>query len=159
MLLNQSKRWVLSPLESIPSPMVDDWQNEATANGCTPDQIAQVGEMANEFYPPYSLPIVRQYCHRFDAPFHADTMALVYCEMDITHLAAAQKDPRLTIFNSTSDAVDPDAAAAYLQMITPAPAEKLTAVTSVTSAAALPATLGDLLAELEPLHIKFSFTE
>lgn len=160
MLLNLAKRWILSPLESVPSPKVDDWQNYATANGCTPEQIEQVVAMANELYPPYDLPIVRQYTHRYDAPFHAVGMALTYCEMDITHVAAAQKDPRLTIFNSTDDAIDPDAATAYLQMITPTPAEKLANVTSVTSGAApLPATLGDLLAALEPLHIKFSFTE
>jgi hypothetical protein len=157
MLLNQTERWILSPLESIPSPMVDDWQTTAANNGCTPDQIAQVGEMANELYPPYDLPMVRQYCHRYDAPFHAETMALVYCEMDITHLAAARKDPRLTIFNSTSDAVDPDTATSYLQMITPTQATKLAPVTS--AAPSLPATLGDLLVALEPLHIKFSFTE
>ncbi|HEY2361217.1 MAG TPA: hypothetical protein VGK36_08885 [Candidatus Angelobacter sp.] len=155
MLLNLVKRWIWSPLESCPSPIVEDWQACATANGCTPDQIAQVMAAANELYPQYDLPVCRQYCQRYDAPFHGAGFALVYCEMDITHLAAAQKDSRLTIFNAQADAVDPSLLDAYSSLLPSQPAK----LAAVASAAAAPATLGDLLQALSPLHIKFSATD
>jgi hypothetical protein len=156
MLLNLVKRWIWSPLESVQSPIVDDWQNCATANGCTPDQIAQVVDMANELYPPYDLAVCRQYALRYDSPFHGDGAALVYCEMDITHLAAALKDSRLTIFSSPDDAIDPSMLDAYSGAL-PQQAAKSAPVTSAP--AATPATLGDLLKALEVLHLKFSATE
>lgn len=156
-MLNLISRWILSPLESVPSPIVEDWQAEAQARGCTLDQVAQVCAKAEELYPNYDLPVARQYGHQWDAPFHGAGFALVYVEMDITHLQAAQQDPRLTIFNSFDDAVDQAAVDAHAHLFDP---PQVTDVTHVTSAAAAmpaaPSTLRELLAELSARHVKFS---
>jgi hypothetical protein len=159
-MLNTISRWILSPLESCPSPMVEDWQSCAVANGCTPDQVDQVTAQCSELYPPYDLPIVRQYAQQYDAPFHGDGVALVYCEMDVTHLQAAQKDPRLTIFNSLDDAVDQAALDAHTHLFDPAPVTDVTVVTTAAAATpAAPSTLRDLLKELSARHVKFSASE
>jgi hypothetical protein len=154
MLLNVVTRWIWSPLESMPSPMVEDWQAEAEARGCTPDEIAQVVDQANTLFPPFDLPVARQYCMRWDSPFHGDGFALVCCEMDITHFAAAQSDSRLTIFTALDDAIDPSVFGAYSSALAPPSQTKLSSVNA--PAPTPPATLGDMLKALEALHIKFS---
>jgi hypothetical protein len=159
-MLNLISRWILSPLESVPSPMVEDWQAEAQARGCTPEQIDHVCAMAEELYPPYELPVARQYGHQWDAPFHGAGFALVYCEMDITHLATAQADPRLTIFNSLDDGVHQAAVDAHAHLFDPPQVTDVTHVTSATPARqAVPSTLRELLKELSARHIKFSASE
>jgi hypothetical protein len=158
-MLNLITRWILSPLESVPSPIVEDWQSEAEARGCTPEQIAQVCAKAEELYPPYDLPVARQYGHQWDAPFHGAGYALVYCEMDITHLQAAQKDPRLTIFNSLDHAVDQSAMNSHAHLLDPPKVTDVTHVTSAAAAEAAPSTLRELLKELSARHVKFSASE
>jgi hypothetical protein len=162
-MLNLVSRWILSPLESCPSPMVEDWQACAAANGCAPDQIDQAAAKAEEFYPSYALPIARQYARQWDAPFHGGGVALVYCEMDITHLQAAQKDQRLTIFSSLDDAVEQPAVDSHAHLFDLPAASNVTDVTHVTSAAAAkparPSTLRELLAALSARHVKFSASE
>jgi hypothetical protein len=140
MLLNLVQRWILSPLESCQSPMVEDWQACAAANGCTPEQIAHVCDKAEEFFPSYGLPVCRQY-GRWDSPFHGDGWALCYCEMDITHLAAAQKDNRLVIFSGLDDPIPQHAIEAHAHLF----AEKKS-----------PRTLRELMNSLSHLHVKFS---
>jgi hypothetical protein len=135
--------------------MVEDWQSCAVANACAADQVAQVCAQAEEFYPRYELPIVRQYAQQWDAPFHGDGFALVYCEMDITHLQAAQKDTRLTIFASLDDAVDQAALDAHTHLFDAADA----AAATTDVVAKTPLILRDLLAELSARHIKFSASE
>lgn len=131
--------------------MVEDWQSEAAKRGCTPDQIAQVGARCEDFYPPYDLPVARQYGHQFDAPFHGAGVALVYLEMDITHLAAAQKDPRLTIFTSLDDAVQQAAVDAHSHLF-----DHTIKHGKNAPGAPSPATLRELLNELSARHVKFS---
>jgi hypothetical protein len=140
--------------------MVEDWQACATGNGCTLDQVDQVTTQCEELYPPYDLPIVRQYAQQYDAPFHGDGFALVYCEMDITHLQAAQKDARLTIFNSLEDAVNQAAVDAHAHLFDPAPVDAKASVDAPAAATpAAPSTLRDLLKELSARHVKFSASE
>jgi hypothetical protein len=158
-MLNLVSRWILSPLESVPSPMVEDWQACAQDNGCTPDQVDLVCAKAHEFYPAYDLPMVRQYAQQWDAPFHGDGVALVYCEMDITHLQAAQKDPRLTIFNSLDDAVHQSAVDAHAHLFESAVATNRIAPTSAAAATPAPSTLRELLTEMSFCHVKFSASE
>jgi hypothetical protein len=133
--------------------MVEDWQSCAAANGCDADQLAQVCAHAEDIYPSYELPVCRQYAQQWDAPFHGDGFALVWCEMDITHLQAAQKDPRLTIFASLDDAVDQTALDAHAHLFDPAPADLKAEATST------PSTLRDLLSALSARHVKFSASE
>lgn len=147
-MLNLATRWILSPLEQCPSPMVEDWQAEAGMRGCTTAQLDQVTARCHELYPLYDLPVARQYARQWDAPFHGDGCALVYCEMDITHLQAAQKDPRLIIFNSLDDAVPQLSIDAHAHLFDPQAATK-----------PAPSTLRELLALLSARHIKFSFSE
>jgi hypothetical protein len=140
--------------------MVEDWQSEASARGCTPEQTDQITAQCHEIYPPYELPIVRQYAQQYDAPFHGDGVALVYCEMDITRLQAAQKDPRLTIFNSLDDAVSQAHVDAHAHLFDPPQVTDVTHVTSATPARqAAPSTLRELLKELSARHVKFSASE
>jgi hypothetical protein len=143
--------------------MVEDWQACAAANGCAPDQIDQAAAKAEEFYPSYALPIARQYARQWDAPFHGGGVALVYCEMDITHLQAAQKDQRLTIFSSLDDAVEQPAVDSHAHLFDLPAASNVTDVTHVTSAAAAkparPSTLRELLAALSVRHVKFGASE
>ena len=143
--------------------MVEDWQATALASGSTPDHVDQAVAQCEELYPPYDLPIVRQYAQQYDAPFHADGCALVYCEMDITHLQAAQKDTRLTIFTSLDDAVDPSVVASHADLINPpqaaADAKTQTAPSVPAPDAPPPATLRELLAAISARHVKFSASE
>jgi hypothetical protein len=136
--------------------MVEDWQACAAANGCAPEQIDQVISKAHELYPAYDLPIARQYAQQWDAPFHGDGFALVYCEMDITHLQAAQKDPRLTIFTTLDDAVEQSAIDANAHLFDPSDAQAL-AVSRAHNAR--PTILRELLAALSARHVKFSASE
>jgi hypothetical protein len=97
------KRWIFSPLEFVPSPMVEyarSLHHDAV-------QAEAAAARAHEDHPEYELPVCRQYAHFWNAPWHHDGFALVFCEMDATHFAAAQKDPRLIICDSihASDAV------------------------------------------------------
>jgi hypothetical protein len=156
MPLNLVERWIYSPLESVPSPIVEDWQSCAAAMGCTPDQVDQVCDKAHEIYPAYDLPVCRQYAQRWDAPFHVEGFALVYCEMDITHLQAAQKDPRLIIFTNLDAAVDQTVIDSHAHLVAPArPA--VTAATVKTDSA--PPVLRDLLTALSERHCKFLASE
>ena len=116
-------RWILSPLESVPSPMVDGAKD--------PIQAAID-------YPNYDLPVVRQYCQRYDAPFHGAGAAITFCEMDVTQFAAAQKDARLTIFNSLDDPF----------LATPAYTDLIGTATITT--------LRDFLNLMEERHVKFA---
>jgi hypothetical protein len=163
-MLNVVTRWILSPLESVQSPMVEDWQSEATGRGCTPDQVEMVSAKAHEFYPAYDLPVARQYALQYEAPFHGDGFALVYCEMDITHLQAAQKDPRLTIFNSLDDAVHQAAVDSHAHLFEANIQNQSKSVQNVQTVQTAPSapslsTLRELLAELSARHVKFSASE
>jgi hypothetical protein len=163
-MLNLVSRWILSPLESCPSPMVEDWQACAAANGCAPDQIDQAAAKAEEFYPSYALPIARQYARQWDAPFHGGGVALVYCEMDITHLQAAQKDQRLTIFSSLDDAVEQPAVDSHAHLFDlPAALPRRPMLHALCPLhwrkPARPSTLRELLAALSARHVKFSASE
>lgn len=126
--------------------MVEDWQAEAELRGCTPDQVEQVAARCHELYPAFALPVARQYAAQWDAPFHGDGCALVYCEMDVTHLQAAQKDPRLTIFSSLDDAVSQAHVDAHAHLFDP-------------PQASTPKNLRALLKELSARHVKFSASE
>jgi hypothetical protein len=134
--------------------MVEDWQAEAVLRGCTPDQVDQIAAQCHELYPPYDLPVVRQYAQQYDAPFHGAGFALVYCEMDITHLQAAQKDPRLTIFSSLDDAVTQAHVEAHAHLFDHAIQHGKNAPGAPT-----PSTLRELLKELSARHVKFSASE
>jgi hypothetical protein len=133
---------------------VEDWTTEAAARGCTPDQVEHVAAKCEEFYPPYDLPVCRQYAQPWDAPFHGAGFALVYCEMDITHLEAARKDPRLTIFDSLDDAVQQAHVAAHAHLFDHTIKHGRNAPGAPT-----PSTLRELLKELSARHIKFSASE
>lgn len=71
----------------------------------TPEAGEAAAAIAHALYPPYDLPICRQYANQWEAPWHHDGFALVLCKMDPSRLAAAQKDPRLHVFESIH--VDP----------------------------------------------------
>jgi hypothetical protein len=139
MLLHLITRWILSPLEMVPSPIVDDWQQEVLSRG-EPGKMDAITEAANSIYPSYELPIVRQYCQRFDAPFHGDGVALVFCEMDVTHLAAARKDVRLVIFESLDDPFPQDHFDKHSHLVSTPSVE----------------TLRDFLKSMEERHVKFA---
>src|SRR6185437_6186104 len=89
-------RWIFSPLESVPSPMVEHARSQAE----TPEAGEAAAAIANGLHPPYELPVCRQYAQQYEAPWHHDGFALVLCKMDPTHLLAAQKDSRLHVFAS-----------------------------------------------------------
>lgn len=125
MLLHMITRWILSPLELVPSPMVD----------AAEDKIQAAID-----YPPYELPVVAQYCQRFTAPFHGAGTALTFCEMDVMHLAAAQKDARLTIFNTLDD---------------PFPTDAMKAYASCCAVGATAQTLREFLKLMEERHVEF----
>lgn len=155
MLLNLVKRWIYSPLELVPSPIVEEARARAESLKASAEDIAEAEAVAHELFPAYELPLCRQYCQRYDAPFHGAGFALVYCEMDITHLAAMQKDTRLTIFSGMDHPLDQGILDSQAALIAPDQDGKGVAVVS----AAPPATLGELLKALEQRHIKFSATE
>ena len=111
-------RWIFSPLESLPSPV--------------------------EGMPRVELPVVRQYCRTWNAPWHHEGFALVRCEMDATHLAAAMKDPRLIICGSIHD---------------PAPVHEKIADHHAVHGTKRGHNLRQVLKELEKLHVHFMIEE
>lgn len=127
---NLVSRWIFSPLESVPSPMVDPAAGDAA--------------VAAALYPPADLPIVAAYCDLWDAPWHHNGYALVNCTLDITHLMAAQKDPRLTVCPRVNDATAIDAAI-------------VTAWSDLGAVAGM--TMRQLLEQLEILHVNFCVSD
>jgi hypothetical protein len=97
--MNTIKRWIFSPLEEVPSPKVDEARQGA--------EMPEAGELAAAEaaaqFPPYHLPVCRQYARQFLAPIHEGTHALVLCQMDPDQLMAALKDPRLTVLDPTHE--------------------------------------------------------
>lgn len=155
-MLNLINRWIYSPLELVPSPIVEAARARAESLNASAKDIADAEAVAHEMFPAYELPVCRQYCQRYDAPFHGAGFALVYCEMDITHLQAAQKDPRLTIFGSLDDAVAQETVASHAHLIQQDHTSNIMATIKPRQA---PATLRELLSYLSERHVKFSATE
>lgn len=140
---NFINRWVFSPLESVPSPMVD-----ATAQNAHPDaQIASAAlATVADLFPAYDVPICRQYAQMWNAPWHENGFAMVNCMMDPTHLAAAQADARLIVLPSISSG----------EPIPQAVSDWFTALQTTPQAPLAPnTTLSQLLEALEHLHVDF----
>jgi hypothetical protein len=143
MAQNFINRWVFSPLETVPSPMVD-----ATDQNAHPDPQITSGALAtvSAAFPPYELPICRQYAQMWNAPWHENGFAMVNCMMDPTHLAAAQADSRLIVLGSISS-TDP----------IPQPVSDWFTSLETTPQTPLPpnTNLAQLLEALEHLHVDF----
>jgi hypothetical protein len=135
-------RWIFSPLESVPSPMIEAAQTSSD----DPEVVAANVAAAEAAYPPTDQPVCRQYAQQWNAPWHENGFAMVSCSMDPTHLAAAQADTRLVVLGSISSS-------------DPMPQPVLDWFTSLetTPQSPLPSTttLGQLLEGLEHLHVDF----
>jgi hypothetical protein len=156
MLLNLVKRWIYSPLEVVPSPIVEAARARAESLNASSADIADAEAIAHELFPAYELPVCRQYCSNWEAPFHGAGFALVYCEMDITHLAAAKKDPRLIIFNSLEDPLEQSILDSHLHLVDPVNQQALAASRETN---ARPTILRELLSALSERHLNFSSIE